>query len=445
MKRIVIALVVVVVAVGATFYFRRQAAADPTTYLFVPVTRGDIQSTVAATGNLSAVDSVQVGTQVSGRIDALYADFNDHVHKGELIARIDTTLLRLSLDRAKASEAQGEADLKQKEFALEQTKRLLATSAATQTDYESAQAAYAMSKANLKSDSVALSEAQQNMAYASIYSPINGIVIKRSVDVGQTVAASFSAPELFLIAGDLKDMQILASVDESDIGQIHDGQDVTFTVEAYPNRVFHGTVKQVRLQSTTSDNVVMYPVVVGVKNPDGVLLPGMTATANFQVAQANNVLRVPTGALRFQPTQEMLAQFRTEHGDTNGARNGRDSTRRGGRAGDTGMAARFGGSGGFRGAQGGRGGRGGRGGMGGQRSSNMGTLWYLNSAGQLEMARVRTGLTDGQYTEVTSPALKDGMQVIAAVTGGSVASSSPQNPFQNQQNGRRGRGFRGGF
>ncbi|MDE3152937.1 MAG: efflux RND transporter periplasmic adaptor subunit, partial [Gemmatimonadota bacterium] len=288
MKRILIA-VIVIAAVGAgTFYFKRQASADPTTYLYVPVTRGDIESTVSATGNLSAVDSVQVGTQVSGRIDALFADFNAHVHKGELLARIDTTLLRLSLDRAVANEAQGRADLKQKQFALDQTKRLLATNAATQTDYETAMAGYAMSQANLKSDSVALAEARQNMAYAYVYSPIDGIVIKRSVDVGQTVAASFSAPELYLIAGDLTHMQIVASVDESDIGEIHDGQDVDFTVEAYPNRVYHGKVRQVRLQSTTVDNVVNYPVVVSVDNPDGTLLPGMTATVNFRVADAKN-------------------------------------------------------------------------------------------------------------------------------------------------------------
>ncbi len=436
MKRIIIAIVVIAAVGAGVFYFKRQASADPTTYLFVPVTRGDIEATVSATGNLSAVDSVQVGTQVSGRIDALYADFNDHVRKGELIARLDTTVLQLSVDRAKAAAAQGVASLRQTKFALEQTERLLATKAATQTDYEGAVAAFAVAQANLKSDSVQLKEAVQNLNYATIYSPINGIVIKRSVDVGQTVAASFSAPELFLIAGDLKDMQIVASVDESDIGEIHDGQDVTFTVEAYPNRVYHGTVKQVRLQSTTSDNVVNYPVVVAVKNPDGSLLPGMTATANFQIAQAKNVLKVPTGALRFQPTQEMVAQMRAEYaarGDTAG---------RAGRAGGESAAAgaRRGGTGAFGGGR-----AGGRGGNGGQRPADVGMLWYVGQNGKLAVARVHTGLTDGQYTEVSSPDLKEGMQIIAAVTGGSMAAGGAQNPFSGQQ-GRGGRGgFRGGF
>lgn len=434
MKRILIA-VIVIAAVGAgTFYFKRQASADPTTYLYVPVTRGDIESTVSATGNLSAVDSVQVGTQVSGRIDALFADFNAHVHKGELLARIDTTLLRLSLDRAVANEAQGRADLKQKQFALDQTKRLLATNAATQTDYETAMAGFAMSQANLKADSVALAEARQNMAYAYVYSPIDGIVIKRSVDVGQTVAASFSAPELYLIAGDLRHLQIVASVDESDIGEIHDGQDVDFTVEAYPNRVYHGKVNQVRLQSTTVDNVVNYPVVVSVDNPDGTLLPGMTATVNFRVADAKSVLKVPTGALRFQPTAAMVAELRAEfagRGDSGRARNGNGT-------GAGGSAAARGNRGGFGGGFGG-----GRGGRGGQRPPDVGMLWYQKD-GKLAVARVHTGLTDGQYTEVSGPDLKEGMQIIAAVTGGSMASGSPQNPFSGPQRGGRG-GFRGGF
>jgi HlyD family secretion protein len=432
MKKAIIILVVIAAVVAGTIYFRRQASADTTSYLFVPVTRGDLQSTVSATGTLSAVDSVQVGTQVSGIIDALYADFNDHVHKGELIGRLDTTVLKLNVDREKAAVQQAAASVRQTAFALEQTKRLLATKAATETDYETALAAEAVARANLKADSVALTQANQNLAYAYIYSPINGIVIKRTVDVGQTVAASFSAPELFLIAGDLADMQIVASVDESDIGQIHKGQDVAFTVEAYPDRVFHGTVKQVRLQSTTSDNVVMYPVVVGVKNPDGALLPGMTATANFQVAQATNVLRVPTAALRFQPTAEMIAEVRQEYaGRRDSAGAAGDSTQRAMRGG--GGAGRFGG------------GQGGRGGRGGQRPSDVGTLWYVGKDGKVAVARVHTGLTDGQYTEVTGPAITEGMQIIAAVTGGAAAATATQNPFQGQQGGRGRGGFRGGF
>lgn len=434
MKRILIVLIVIVAAVAGTMYFRRQAAADPMTYLFVPISKGHIESTVAATGNLSAVDSVQVGTQVSGRITALYADFNDHVQKGQLLARLDTTVLRLSVDRAEASTTQGLASLRQAKFALDQTQRLLETKAATQTDYESAAASFAVAQANLKSDSVQLKEAIQNLEYATIYAPISGIVIKRSVDVGQTVAASFSAPELFLIAGDLKELQMLAMVDESDIGKIKKGQDVSFTVEAFPNRTFHGQVQQVRLQSTVSDNVVMYPVLVEVENPDGSLLPGMTATANFLVAQAKDVFKVPTGALRFQPTQEMIAQFRKETGGSADS-----GAARGARGGAEGRG------GGNAGARGGFGAPGGGFGAAAARPTNEAALWYVKKDGSLAVMHVHTGLTDGQFTEVSGEGLQDGMQVIGAVTGGSAAGASVQNPFSGNSDRGRGGFRRGGF
>jgi HlyD family secretion protein len=442
MKKIILALIVIAVAAGGVFYFRSQAAAKSVSYLYVGVSRGNVESTVSATGNLFATDSVQVGTQVSGIINKLNADFNSRVHKGELIALLDTTVLRLSVDKAIASQIQGAADLKQKQYALEQTKRLLATGAATQSDYETALAAEAMSRATLASDSVVLHEAKQNLNYAYIYSPIDGIVIKRTVDVGQTVAASFSAPELFLIAADLKDLRILASVDEADIGQIHVGQPVDFTVQAYPDRTYHGTVGEVRLQSTVVDNVVTYPVLVKVVNADGSLYPGMTATINFQVAKADSVLRVPNAALRFQPTAAMVAQYRAEHAGS------ADSMRMGGRRGDSNGRARGGFGGGARGGAGGQGGgRGGPGGAGARSPSNSAMLWYLKD-GKLAVIRVHTGLTDGQQTEVTGPPdLKEGLQIIAAVTGGttaSAASAASSNPFQPTGGGRGGPG-RGGF
>jgi len=449
MKKLIILLVVIAAGVGGVFYFRRQAAADSVSYLYVAVTRGDVESTVSATGNLSAVDSVQVGTQVSGIIDVLNADFNDHVHKGELIARLDTTVLRLAYDRAVASEDQGKADLVQKGYALEQVKRLLATGAETESDYETALANDVMSKATLASDSVALREARQNLDYAYIYSPINGIVIKRAVDVGQTVASSFSAPELFLIAGDLSQMQIVASVDESDIGQIHDGQTVAFTVEAYPDRTFSGVVRQVRMQSTTVDNVVDYPVVVDVENKDGALRPGMTATVNFEVAKSANVLKVPDAALRFQPTAAMVAQIRAQRAasgaDTSRGGAKGDSASRSGRGGFGRRGGAAGGRGGFGAAGGGRGGRGGATANGGRPVGDVATLWYMKD-GKLAATRVHTGLSDGQETEISGPNVVEGMQIIAAVTSGasSAATKAPTNPFQsNNQNGR-GRGGPGG-
>ncbi len=432
MKKIIGGLIVIALAIGGVVYFRVQAAAKSISYIYVPVSRGDVASTVSSTGNLYATDSVQVGTQVSGIINKLYANFNDRVHKGELLALLDTTVLRLSVDKAIADRDQGLANVRQTQYALDQIKRLLATGAETQSDYETALANSAVAKANLESDSVALASAKQNLAYAYIFSPIDGVVIARTVNPGQTVAASFSAPELFLIAADLKDLQILAAVDEADIGQIHVGQGVDFTVEAFPDRTFSGSVKEIRLQSTIIDNVVTYPVVINVSNTDGKLLPGMTATINFDVSKVSNVLRVPNAALRFQPTAEMIAQYRAEHGaaaDSLGRRGGRRGDSNGGARGGFGGGGQGGGRGGAGGGGGGAGGRGGAGGAGAPRPiSTVATLWYMKD-GKLAAMRVHTGLTDGQETEVSGPAdLKEGLQIIAAATGGSAAPAAAATP-----------------
>jgi HlyD family secretion protein len=419
MKRILI-IVAVLGVLGASigFLVAGRASGGSTAYRLVPVTRGDIAATVSATGTLNAVKTVQVGTQVSGQIAALYADFNDHVHKGQLVAKLDPTVLQQAVHQAVAQLAHDSADLLQKEFTLDQDKALYADKAVTEAEYRTAEYNLAMSKANLLSTAAALERAQQDLRYTSIYSPIDGIVIERDVNVGQTVAASFSAPQLFLIAEDLSHMQILTSVDESDIGQIRDGQAVRFTVQAYPNRTFEGTVQQVRLQSTTTENVVNYTVVVAVPNPDRALLPGMTATVSFEVAQAPNVLEVSNAALRFRPTEAMLAALHPVAG-----RSGTDSVR-------ARMAAN-------RERPAGQDGQ-----MQPRRAGSFGQLWYLDDHGQPAVARVHTGLTDGQMTEISGPNVREGMQVIAG-----IASSEPQtavsSPFQSTQS--RGSRRPGGF
>lgn len=237
------------------------------------------------------------------------------------------------------------------------------------------------------------------------------------MDVGQTVAASFSAPQLFLIANDLSQMQILASVDESDIGLIREGQEARFTVQAYDDRTFTGKVRQVRLQSQMQENVVNYTVVVDVGNRDGLLLPGMTATVDFIIEQASDVLKVPNAALRFRPTEAMMAAFRERMAQRRA--NAPDSVR-----------SRFAGrrpGGGFSGA-------------GGRRPSNVAMLWYLDDEGNVTAARVRTGITDGQMTEVRGRNLEPGMQVIAGVTR-TGPSAGTTNPFQNNTTRRRPGGF----
>jgi HlyD family secretion protein len=378
------------------------------TYRFATIERGDIRSSVTATGTLSAVTTVQVGTQVSGQISAIYVDFNDRVRKGQLIARIDPTLSEQAVREAEAGLARARAELERARLEFERNLRLHEKKVVTDAELSNVRYQLQLAEAGLRSAQVAYDRAVRNLQYTEIYSPIDGIVVERNVDVGQTVAASLSAPQLFLIAQDLTEMQILASVDESDIGLIHEGQEVHFTVQAYPDETFAGTVKQVRLQSTTQENVVTYTVVVSVENPDGRLLPGMTATVEFVTGSAEDVLLVPNAALRFRPTPEMLAVAGLGNGPANGAPRGANPAAPPTGAAGSGPGARAG------------------------RPQNTAVLWYLKD-GKLAATPVQTGITDGQRTVVYGPDIREGMQVIVGTTTGSAATSGTANPFQRQQ------------
>src|ERR1041385_8139069 len=276
-------------------------AKEPTEYRFAKVTRGDMKATVSATGTLNAVTTVSVGTQVSGQISDLNVDFNDHVKKGQLLARIDPTLALQAVTDAQANLEKSEAQAVQASRDFNRNRELMNAGLVARSEYETTQSGAEVAQAGVKSASIALDRAKQNLAYTNIYAPIDGVVVDRNVQQGQTVAASLSAPQLFVIANDLSQMQILAQVGESDIAQIKQGQPAEFTVAALTGRTFQGAVQQVRLQSTTQDNVVNYTVVVGVANPRGQLLPGMTARVNFLTKSAENVLKVPNAALRFKP------------------------------------------------------------------------------------------------------------------------------------------------
>src|ERR1043166_7584799 len=252
---------------------------------------------LSATGTLNAVTTVSVGTQVSGQVSQLLVDFNDHVKKGELLARIDPSLAQQAVTDAQANveKAQAQALYASRDFT--RNKELTSAGLVAKSAYEQSQSSADVANAEVRSARVALDRARQNLAYTNIYAPIDGVVVERNVQQGQTVAASLSAPQLFLIANDLSQMQILAQVGESDIAQIKEGQPVEFTVQALPGRTFKGTVQQVRLQSTTTDNVVNYTVVIAADNSRGKLLPGMTARVNFLTKAATNVLEVPNAAL----------------------------------------------------------------------------------------------------------------------------------------------------
>jgi HlyD family secretion protein len=417
-KRAFIVLVVVaLLAVAGVAVQRKAFAKDAPEYRLAKVARADVQSTVSATGTLDALTTVTVGTQVSGQVAELYVDFNDRVKKGQLLARIDPTLAQQAVADAQANleKAQAQAMLASRDYS--RNRELSSEGLVARSAFEQTQASTQVANASVKSSRVALQRAQQNLSYTNIYAPIDGVVVARNVDEGQTVAASLSAPELFKIANDLAQMQILTQVGESDIAKIANGQDVEFSVQALPNQTFKGTVKQVRLQSTTQDNVVNYTVVVGVDNSKGKLLPGMTARARFLTQSAANVLTVPNAALRYRPTAEQLAKLQATASpatSTATASRARQGTAR------TGNRTRTG-------------------------ASSVGTLYTLDAQGQLKAVRVRTGITDGTTTEIQGRNVTENMSVISGTTQPQTAeTSTAASPFQGQQQ-QQQRGPRGGF
>jgi len=442
MKRFVAVFFVIIITGAAVWRFTQGQGEATTSYRYVTVQYGDLEAVVSSTGNLGAVTTVQVGTQVSGIINRIYVDFNDRVRAGQLLAEIDTTLLVSSVQDAQSALNRNQAQRDFSKVELDRLAGLYEMDFATEVEYNQAVYNLQLADANLVSAQISLDRAQRNLGYAKIYAPMNGVVIERSVEEGQTVAASMSTPQLFLLANDLSKLEIMASVDESDIGQIKTGQEIRFTVQAYDEETFYGLVRQVRLMSSMQDNVVTYTAVVTVDNEDGKLLPGMTATVEFLVEKVTDVFKVPNAALRFRPTEAMMGEFRERMIAMREVRQGEgggDSTRATGRSGrgQQGEGSRSTADrGGFSGGQGGFGG--GQGGFGGGDSA---MLWYLDEGGDLSVSRVRTGLSDGTMTEINGRNLVDGMEIIAGVTVSDVSSTA--NPFaqRNQSSSRR----RGGF
>jgi HlyD family secretion protein len=270
-------------------------------YEVVAVTRGDIQEHVTASGSLSALVSVDVGSQVSGKITHLYVDFNSPVHKGQLVAEIDPTVYEAQMQQAQGDLASARADVTLKGQNLQRKKILVPLKAASQLDLDQATAELAQAQATVTIKEAALHSAQANLGYCKITAPVDGIVISRKVDEGQTVIAAMSTPVLFTVAQDITKMNITADISEADIGQVKVGQDVEFGVDAFPNEVFHGKVSQVRKSPTTTQNVVTYQTIIAVANPEQKLFPGMTADVSILVLERSNVLKVPNAALRYSP------------------------------------------------------------------------------------------------------------------------------------------------
>ena len=316
MKKKIVVLLVIGVVLFALFGKSMFGSKESMIYETAQIERRDISSYVTAIGTVSAVTTVDVGTQVSGTIKEIYVDYNSTVKKGQMIALIDPTTFEAQVEQAKANLMHAKAALQKAKATLEDAQRnlnrqkllwdrdLIARSEldAAQTNYDLALAGVSEAEANVYQAQAALKKAETDLGYTRIYSPVDGIVVSRDVDAGQTVAASFQTPTLFTIAQDLTKMQIETNVDEADIGEVKEGLSVTFTVDAYPEAVFSGTIKQVRIASSVVENVVTYPVIIDVANPDLMLKPGMTANVTIITDKKEGVLAVPSAALRYRPS-----------------------------------------------------------------------------------------------------------------------------------------------
>jgi HlyD family secretion protein len=387
------------------------------------VDRGNVTMTVTATGTLSAVTTVQVGSQVSGVIARLYADYNSHVKKGQLLAELDPTPFQAQVEQRSADVTRANVEMNNARVSYERQRRLTEQGLSAQAELDSAKAQYDSARAQVQQASAALRQIETNLKYTKIVSPTDGIVVAKQYEVGQTVAASFQAPTLFEIAQDLTKMQVQADVDQSDIGRIKVDQGVRFTVDAYPDEEFRGRIAQIRYNALVNQNVVTYPVIIEVPNPEGRLRPKMTANVTIDVATVSNVLRVPNAALRFKPS--------TEEGD-------KDKKKSAGGGGDaTGRAARSGQGGGPAGAAaqlpGGRGGR---------RDTKQSTVYILGPDNKPTPVQLRAGITDGRFTQVLDGSLKEGDTVIVGIATSKVEGPPPMGGAGGPGGGQRGGGRR---
>ena len=409
---------------GYYFYFRTTA--EEIQFRMEKVTKGDVQVVVTATGTLSAVRTVQVGSQVSGTLQKLNVDFNDKVRQGQIVAQIDPTFLEANVRDAEASLQRATAQYNEAQRSFERMKTLLDKNLASQADYDAALAQFESNDAAKKQAVAQVERAKINLRYATIKSPIDGVVISRAVDVGQTVAASLSAPTLFTIANDLTKMQVQANVDEADIGKVTEDQDVSFTVDSYPDQTFRGKVRQVRLSPVVSQNVVNYVVIIDVPNPDLKLMPGMTATVTIQITKKEGVIKIPTVALRFNPPEDYIEQRKDS---TQGQQNGGDDSARAERRKQWAerMQREGGGNGG--------------GGMDPQAmqrrmaSRGISRVWIMNERKKLVPLMVRTGISDGTFTEIVRGKLEEGQEIVVGTIALKTQNSQSSSPLNQQRQG----------
>ena len=401
----IVLVVVVAGGIAGGLYYRANGGKNPDKYRTEVVGRGTVAEVVTATGTISAVTTVQVGSQVSGIVSRLYVDFNSPVKKGELLAELDPTPFQAQVEQRRADVAHANVELRGAELLLRRNERLISDGLVAQADYDGAKTAYDAAKTDVDQSDAALRQALTNLSYAKIYSPIDGVVVARQYDIGQTVAASFQAPTLFTIAEDLTKMQVRADVDQSDIGRVTLGQTARFTVDAFPDENFQGTISQIRLNATQNQNVITYPVIIDVPNPDLKLKPTMTADVTIEVAKVQDTLRVPNGALRFRPIV------------TGGAATPAASSGARGSGGVAGAAAALG--------------------KGQQRPARKEQSVYLiGTDGEPKAVPVKIGISDGRFTAIVGGDLKEGDKVIVALATAKVETTGS---FPGTTGGRGGR------
>jgi HlyD family secretion protein len=406
MKKKIYPIVILAVVVAAGwFLFRRNGANGQVQITYQQVNRGNIETIISSTGTLKAIGTVDVGTQVSGRIDKIMVDFNDEVQRGQILAVLDTIRLSQSVAEGRSTLQKQKALYEQAAFQYERISKLYQQKLVSEQEFIDAKTNKSTSDVGVKQAQIALDKTVADYGYAIIRSPISGTVIDRAVEEGQTVAASFSTPTLFTIARDMTKMEIEALVDESDIGSIRTGQKVRFTVQSYQDKVFDGVVRQIRLQPQTVSNVVNYTVIVDADNLDQILLPGMTATVDFIIDARENVLTVPNSALKLTPTEKMLAEaHEAQHTQMEilpdsvktKMRKRTDTQRPQGQP-----PAEF------------------------EESKRSTTVWYVDDNGQIRVAIVKTGLSDSKNTEILeNPELTEGRKIIVSLSNGTKTEKS---------------------
>lgn len=406
MKRWIFILIAALIVVAAVIWWVGSSSGkkQATPYRTGVADRGTVQTVVSATGTASAVTTVSVGSQVSGTILNIYVDFNSPVKQGQVIARIDPKFLETSVTEAQAALERARATLSQAQRDSARVRGLFSQNLSAQVDYDNALTAAEQARAGVQQAQAQLWRAQTNLAYSVITSPIDGVVISRAVDVGQTVAASLQAPELFTIAQDLHQMQIETAIDEADIGGLREGMKASFTVDSYPDERFEGIIQQVRFAAKVDQNVVTYPVIIDVDNPDLKLRPGMTANVTIVTARREDVLRVPATALRFKPSG-------TQNGDSKSAAGGEASSSGGSRRGSGGKTMKA---------------------AADSTAGTSGNVYVKGPGGVLQPRSVRVGLNDGTRAEILSGEISAGDSVIvgmSAVTSTSARTAPGMGPM----------------